>query len=53
MDKTTYMTDSDRPQGVPNLTPAERREFLQQLEKFEPPQSMEEALTRHRDALKD
>jgi len=36
MDKTTYMTDSDRPQGVPNLTPAERREFLQQLEKFEP-----------------
>lgn len=47
------MTDSDRPQGVPNLTPAKRREFLQQLDKFEAPQSMEEALARHRDALKD
>lgn len=43
--------DSERPHGIPDLTPTERREFIEQLKEFEIPEGMEAAIERHREHL--
>jgi len=47
------MTDSEtHPRGVPNLTTDEYREFRRQVEEFDPPAEMCEAIDRHRRAIR-